>query len=128
MLKQFREKPEVRVVTDQWGSPTYASDLAEAIISIIDIDPGTFGLYHFANEGEINWYQFATEIYNLARIEGLTGRSVRLLPVKTGQYPTKAKRPVNSCLSKEKISRDLKIKIKLWKESLANCITALKID
>jgi dTDP-4-dehydrorhamnose reductase len=128
MLKQFREKREVRVVTDQWGSPTYASDLAEAIIRIIDIDPGTFGLYHFANEGEINWYQFATEIYNLARIEGLTGRSVRLLPVETDQYPTKAKRPVNSCLSKEKILRDFNIKVKPWKESLAICISALKTD
>ncbi|MDQ1330423.1 MAG: dTDP-4-dehydrorhamnose reductase [Thermodesulfobacteriota bacterium] len=128
MLKQFREKPEVRVVTDQWGSPTCASDLAEAIIRIIDLNSGTFGLYHFANEGEINWYQFATEIYNLARIEGLTGRSVRLLPVTTDQYPTKAKRPVNSCLSKEKISRDFNIKVKPWKESLASFISALKID
>ena len=78
------------------------ADLAAAIIRIIDIDPVTFGLYHFTNEGKINWYQFATEIYNLARIEGLINRSVRLLPIETGHYPTKAKRPAHLLSVKRK--------------------------
>ena len=123
MLKLFKEKSEVKVVDDQWSSPTYAYDLAEAVIRIIDIDPVTFGLYHFTNEGRTNRHQFATEIYNLAGIEGLIDRSVRLLPIEIGQYPTKAKRPANSCLSKEKISLDFNISLKPWKESLAHFIS-----
>jgi len=126
MLKLFREKTEVGVVADQWGSPTYAYDLAKAIIRIIDINPTTYGIYHFTNEGKINWYQFATEIYNLARNEGLINRPVQILPVRTGQYPTKAKRPANSCLSKEKISRDFNISLNPWKESLSHFLSTLK--
>lgn len=123
MLNLFREKTEVKIVADQWSSPTYASDLAEAVIRIIDIDPVTFGLYHFTNEGRTNWHQFATEIYNFAKIEGLIDRSVRILPIETGQYQTKAKRPVNSYLSKEKISRDFNLNLIPWKESLARFIS-----
>ncbi len=123
MLNLFREKTEVKIVADQWSSPTYASDLAEAVIRIIEIDPVTFGLYHFTNEGRTNWHQFATEIYNYARIEGLIDRSVRVLPIETGQYQTKAKRPVNSYLSKEKISRDFNLNLIPWKESLARFIS-----
>lgn len=123
MLNLFREKTEVKIVADQWSSPTYASDLAEAVIRIIDIDPVTFGLYHFTNEGRTNWYQFATEIYNFAKIEGLIDRSVRVLPIETSQYQTKAKRPVNSYLSKEKISRDFNLNLIPWKESLARFIS-----
>lgn len=103
MLNLFREKTEVKIVADQWSSPTYASDLAEAVIRIIDIDPVTFGLYHFTNEGRTNWHQFATEIYNFAKIEGLIDRSVRILPIETGQYQTKAKRPVNSYLDRKSV-------------------------
>lgn len=126
MLNLFKEKTEVRIVADQWGSPTYAPDLAAAVIRIIDINPTTFGLYHFTNEGKINWYQFATEIYNLARNEGLINRSVQVLPIETSQYPMKAKRPANSCLSGEKISREFNISLKPWKESLAHFISTLK--
>jgi len=117
------KKTEVKIVADQWSSPTYASDLAEAVIRIIDIDPVTFGLYHFTNEGRTNWYQFATEIYNFAKIESLMDRYVRVLPIETGQYQTKAKRPVNSYLSKEKISRDFNLNLIPWKESLARFIS-----
>jgi dTDP-4-dehydrorhamnose reductase len=123
MLRLFKEKSEIKIVADQWGSPTYACDLAEAIIRIIDVNPVISGLYHFTNDGKINWHQFATEIYGFAKTVGLTGGSVRLLPIETGQYSTKAKRPVNSCLSKEKISRDFNISLKPWKESLARFIS-----
>ena len=126
MLNLFKEKTEVSIVADQWGSPTYAYDLAAAVIRIIDMNPTTFGLYHFTNEGKINWYQFATEIYNLAKNEGLINRSVRVLPIETGQYPMKAKRPANACLSSEKISRDFNISLKPWKESLAHFISTLR--
>jgi len=123
MLRLFKEKSEIKIVADQWGSPTCACDLAEAIIRIIDVNPVTSGLYHFTNDGRINWHQFATEIYDFAKAGGLTGGYVRLLPIETGQYPTKAKRPVNSFLSKEKISRDFNINLKPWKESLARFIS-----
>jgi len=126
MLNLFKEKTEVRIVADQWGSPTYAPDLAAAVIRIIDINPEIFGLYHFTNEGKITWYQFATAIYALAKTEGLIDGSVKILPIETGQYPAKAKRPANSCLSGEKILRDFNISLKPWKESLAYFLSTLK--
>jgi dTDP-4-dehydrorhamnose reductase len=75
------------------------------------------------NEGRTNWHQFATEIYNLAKKEGIIKRSVRLLPIETGQYPTKAKRPANTYMSKEKISSHFNISLKPWKKSLAHFIS-----
>jgi len=71
MLRLFREKSEVRVVADQWGSPTYAPDLAEVIINIINDDSVHYGIYNFTNAGRINWYQFALEIHDLAQKKGL---------------------------------------------------------
>ena len=127
MLRLFREKSEVRVVDDQWGSPTYAPDLADVIMSIINADSDHYGIYNFTNAGRTNWYQFALEIYDLAQKKGLIDRTVQISPIISEQYPTKVKRPLNSYLSKDKISRtnwgsDLKsvpLLLKPWQESLA---------
>ena len=105
MLRLFREKNEVRVVADQWGSPTYAPDLAEVIVNIINADSVHYGIYNFTNAGRINWYQFASEIYDLAQKKGLIDRAVQISPISSEQYPTRAKRPLNSYLSKDKICR-----------------------
>ncbi len=125
MLKLFKEKTEVRVVADQWGSPTYALDLAEAILHMIDIDADDYGIYNFTNAGRTNWHAFATAIYELAKARGLIDRNVQVIPITTDQYPTKAKRPQYSYLSKEKICRTFGIQLKPWRESLAAFLSSL---
>jgi dTDP-4-dehydrorhamnose reductase len=118
MLRLFREKSEVRVVADQWGSPTYAPDLAAVIMTIIDADSVHYGIYNFTNAGRINWHQFALEIYDVAQKQGLIDKTVQIIPISSDQYPTRVKRPLNSYLSKDKIYREFKITDKLWQESL----------
>jgi len=119
MLRLFRERDEVSVVADQWGTPTYAPDLAAAILAIIAADSRAYGIYHFTNAGRINWYQFACAIYDLARKNGLLTKPVKITPITTAQYPTKAQRPQFAHLSKEKICRTFAIKLTPWQDSLA---------
>jgi dTDP-4-dehydrorhamnose reductase len=125
MLRLFGERDEVRVVADQWGSPTYTGDLAGAIMAIVEGSPTRYGIYHYTNEGRTNWYEFAREIYALGRRYGLAGRDVRIVPITTSEYPTKAKRPGNSYLSKDKIGRELGIRCRDWREALEDCIRGL---
>jgi dTDP-4-dehydrorhamnose reductase len=125
MLRLFGERDEVGVVADQWGSPTYTRDLAFAIMAVIGSDSHRFGIYHFSNEGRISRHEFAAEIYALGWRYGLTGRDVRITPIATAEYPARARRPVNSYLSKEKIRRELGIEIRGWKEALEDCIREL---
>jgi len=125
MLRQFEEKTEVRVVADQWGSPTYAPDLVDFIIQIIRKASNAFGIYHFTNEGRITWYQFAGAIYERAKIKGIITKTIQLIPIETREYPTKAKRPLNATLSKEKTSQVFDLKLRPWQESLADFISKL---
>ena len=118
MLRLFQERDEVRVVADQWGSPTLAGDLADVILQIITRETLPYGTFHFTNEGRTNWFEFATLILELARKHHLLDREVRLLPIKTEQYPTKALRPANSYLSKEKIKTVFGIPVRPWQEAL----------
>jgi dTDP-4-dehydrorhamnose reductase len=118
MLRLFREREEVRVVADQWGSPTFAVDLADAIAQILKRETIPYGTYHYTNEGRTNWFEFASRIMESARRHRLIDREVRILQIRTDEYPTKAHRPGNSCLSKEKIKRDLAISIRSWQEAL----------
>jgi dTDP-4-dehydrorhamnose reductase len=122
MLRLFREREEVRVVADQWGSPTFTKDLAAAIITIVTRSSSHYGIYNFTNEGRISWYDFSLEIYSLARRYGIIGHEVHIVPISTPEYPTRAKRPMNSYLSKEKIRRDLDIECRPWREALDECI------
>lgn len=126
MIRLFRERDEVRVVADQWGSPTYTGDLAAAIVGIVERDSTRYGIYHFTNEGKITWYEFAAEIYARARRYGLVGRDVRISAITTAEYPTKARRPRNSYMSKEKILRELGVACRPWQEALDECIAALR--
>jgi dTDP-4-dehydrorhamnose reductase len=125
MLRLFNERDEVRVVDDQWGSPTFTRDLAAAVIAIVKADARAFGIYHFTNEGRTNWYGFAREIYALGRRYGLIGREVRITPIPTAEYPTRARRPKNSYLSKDRIRSGLGIVCRGWEEALEGCIRAL---
>ncbi len=126
MIKLFKERDEVRVVADQWGSPTYTSDLAAAIVTIVEGDSKRYGIYHYTNEGRTNWHEFATEICVLARKHGLVNRDVRVVPITTSEYPTKTRRPKNSYLLKEKIIRELGVHCRDWRAALEECIGNLR--
>ena len=128
MLRLFQERDEVRVVADQWGSPTLARDLADAILQIITRETIQYGTYHFTNEGRTNWFEFASLILELARKDHLLDRDVRILPITTEQYPTRASRPANSYLSKEKIKEAFNIPVRPWQEALEECIRGLSAE
>lgn len=126
MLRLFRERNEVRVVADQWGSPTYSKDLASALMSAVTSDTPRFGMYHFTNEGRTNWYEFAREIYTQALRYGHVKHEVNIIPITTSEYPTRAVRPRNSYLSKEKIIREMGIECRAWQKALEEFMKNLK--
>ena len=119
MLKLLHEKEEISVVKDQLGSPTYAADLAEAVMQIISSPEWKPGIYHYSNEGIISWFDFA------AAIKEITGASCKIKPISTAQYPTPARRPMYSALDKTKISLAYGIDMKNWKVSLLKCLGEL---
>ena len=125
MLRLGKERNEINVVSDQIGSPTYATDLAKAILKIIDNrdyqdkDKAT-EIYHHSNKGEISWYDFTKEIFKLAKID------CKVSPITTEQYPTPAKRPRNTLMCKDKIIEEFSVEILDWKKSLETCIAILK--
>lgn len=125
MLKLFNERDEVKVVSDQSGSPTNSQNLAGAIVAIIKSGSNKYGIYHFTDEGRISWYDFAVEIYNEAKKAGLVERDVKIVPIPTSQHPTKAKRPMNSYLLKDKIKKELGIELVDWKKALQSFINKL---
>ena len=126
MLRLFREREAVRVVSDQRGSPTYAKDLAAAIFHIIRNDKAQYGIYNYTNEGETSWYDFARAIFDQAIRFGLVEKPVRIDSISTSEYPTKAERPRYSYLSKEKIKQVFGIAIRTWQEALRECIAVLR--
>ncbi|MGL4369443.1 MAG: sugar nucleotide-binding protein, partial [Spirochaetota bacterium] len=109
----------LNVVGDQKGTPTWAYDLACAIIDIIAAESSEYGIYHFTNEGETNWHEFALAIRDTALSLGLLSKSIPVNPVSSEQYPTKALRPAYSILDKTRIKKLLKRDIPEWKNSLA---------
>ena len=119
MIRLGKEKPELGVIFDQIGTPTYARDLARVIMTAINkgIVPG---IYHFSNEGVISWYDFTKAIHRLA---GITSCHVR--PLHTAEYPTPATRPHYSVLDKTKIKQTYGIEVPYWEESLKECIEKL---
>lgn len=120
MIRLGREKQELGVIFDQIGTPTYARDLAVAIMAAITkgIVPG---VYHFSNEGVISWYDFTKAIH---RIAGVSSCHVR--PLHTAEYPTPANRPAYSVLDKTKIKQTYGIEIPYWEDSLRECICELE--
>ena len=120
MLKLGRERNELKVVADQTGTPTYGMDLAACIINIIKSKSSAYGLYHYSNEGVASWYDFAKAIFDIAEME------VKVWPVKTEEYITKAVRPAYSVMDKSKIKKTFGIEIPYWRDSLVSCINNLK--
>lgn len=122
ILKLGTERTELSVVDDQLGSPTFAEDLAKAILEMIGKSgkPECNEIYHYSNMGNISWFIFAEEIMDMA------GLDCKIIPVKTSEYPTRAIRPAYSVLDKSKIIHDYGIEIPEWKFSLLKLIETLK--
>jgi len=122
MLRLFRERDEVRVVSDQHGSPTWSRDVAQVILAIIIANSKDYGIYHYTNEGRITWYDFAVKIYELGRTYGFFEKETSILPICTDEYPTRAKRPANSYLFKSKIKKTFSVDLPEWDTSLDSFI------
>jgi len=126
MLRLGKERDELGVIFDQIGSPTYAHDLAKALLQIIQ--HSTFNtqhavmIYHYSNEGVVSWYDFAKAVFELSKID------CRVRPIETEEYPTPAKRPHYSLLNKSKIKKEYNIDIPYWKNSLENMLKRLEVD
>lgn len=121
MLRLGKERPELGIIADQVGTPTYGVDLAGCILHIIETASDQYGLYHYSNEGAISWYDFAQAIFELGKV------AVKVKPLKTSEYPTKAQRPAFSVMDKSKIKQALGIEIPYWRDSLAICLEALQV-
>jgi dTDP-4-dehydrorhamnose reductase len=120
MMRLMNERNELNVVADQIGSPTYAADLAKAILDIISSGKWERGIYHYSNEGKVSWFEFAQAI------KEITGSKAVVQPIETAQYPTPARRPHYSLLNKEKIKSTYNVAVPEWKESLQKCISILQ--
>jgi dTDP-4-dehydrorhamnose reductase len=120
MLRLMKDKPEIGVVSDQVGSPTYAADIAEGIMRIISSGDWHPGIYHFSNQGIISWFDFATAI------KELIGSNCKVNPITTAQYPTPAKRPAYSVMDCHKISTTFNIPLTGWKQSLQTCLQRIQ--
>jgi dTDP-4-dehydrorhamnose reductase len=116
MLRLAETRDEISVVSDQIGTPTYAGDLAKMILNIVSSKNTNFGPYHYSNEGVVSWYDFAKAIFEVSAVE------IKLNPIKTGDYPTPAKRPAYSVLSLEKTKKIFNITPPKWELGLKKAI------
>ena len=115
MLRKANEENCVlKITTEQKGTPTNANDLAEGVLQIISKEKTAYGIYHFSNEGQATWYDFAKSIFTNAN------HLDKVELIASNEYKTQAKRPSNSILSKEKMKNDLGFKLPTWQESLAD--------
>jgi len=119
MLNLFSQKDELGIVADQFGQPTNANDLAEAIMTIIEKPNKIFGVFHFSNYPETTWFEFAKKIAEFSK------SPVKLNALTTDQYPTPAKRPKRSTMSLDKIEKIYSIEPKHWENSLEDCVNIL---
>lgn len=121
MIRLGNECESLGVVWDQAGTPTYARDLASAIMQVAVAKDKVYGTFHYSNEGLTSWFDFTKAIHRLA---GIT--SCQVNPIRTAEYPTPAQRPAYSVLDKSKIKKAYNIQIPYWEESLCDCIERLK--
>lgn len=120
MLRLASERDRLSVVADQTGTPTNANDLAKALLTMVtQHTTQPYGIYHFSNEGSCSWYEFAVKIMAFA------GRNLPIDPIATAAYPTPAKRPAYSVLSKDKIVSVFRLPVRDWQESLGEVVKGL---
>lgn len=127
MFRLGKEREELSVVFDQVGTPTYAADLASAIIQVIEkalAEPSIYkgGIYHYSNEGVCSWYDFARKVMQIGKLGCI------IKPIETKDYPTPAKRPHYSVLNKKKIKEAYNLNIPHWEDSLVRCMEILMED
>ena len=125
MLRLGKERNELNVVSDQIGTPTYATDLAGAVLEIIDNKDyqdkkQSTEIYHYSSKGKISWHEFAKEIFKIAEV------GCKVNPITTEQYPTPAKRPKRALMDKKKIVEKFSIKTHSWKLNLCSCINNIE--
>ena len=120
MIDLMKKNNSVKVVNDQIGSPTYAYDLAKVIIEIIMNSKNKSGLFHYSNEGEVSWFEFARSIKELYNLD------CKIIGVSSKEFKTLAKRPKYSLLNKSKIKTTFNLEIPNYKQSLKNCIEIIK--
>lgn len=119
MLRLGKERDALNVVFDQVGSPTYAGDLAHAILKLLSVKHLTLETYHYSNEGVCSWYDFAKTIFELSKV------ACDVKPIETQDYPMPAKRPHYSLMSNAKIKQHFNLIIPYWKDSLKTCLHLL---
>ena len=119
MLRLGQERDKLNVIFDQVGTPTYAADLAVALLSILAAGKPAAGIYHYSNEGVCSWYYFTRSIHRLA------GISCNLVPIESKEYPVRTPRPHFSVLNKAKIKQTYGTEIPHWEDSLEKCIRLL---
>lgn len=119
MLRLADSQPEIKVVCDQIGTPTFARDLARAVVKVLQSHQWVPGIYHFTDEGAASWYDFAKAIFRIA------GKDVKVTPIPTEDYPTPASRPSYSILDRSRIKATYGIEIPHWEEALADCLHQL---
>lgn len=119
MLRLADSQPEIKVVCDQIGTPTFARDLARAVVKVLQSHQWVPGIYHFTDEGAASWYDFAKAIFRIA------GKKVKVTPIPTEDYPTPASRPSYSILDRTRIKATYGIEIPHWEEALADCLRQL---
>ena len=123
MMRLGKEKERLNVIFDQIGTPTFAGDLANTCLAILSNEQNRIDesgkVYHFSNEGVASWYDFATAVMKINKLD------CEVLPIETKDYPTLAKRPHYSVLNKAKIKQNFKITIPYWRDSLEKCIQKL---
>lgn len=119
MLKLSQTRDSLNIIADQIGTPTYARDLAAAIMYLVSSRSEAYGVYHYSNEGTASWYDFTKAIFEY------TNTSTEVNPIPTEQYPTPAKRPHYSVMDKSKFKETFGLKIPHWRESLKECLAAL---
>ena len=139
MTKLMNNHDQIKVVNDQMGTPTCAIELASAILKIIEkSDNATeafgkhsapaYGIYHFTNGGQTNWFEFAQEIYKLGKKYGRITQNCEVNPCTTAEYGAKVERPAYSVLSKDKICKELKIKLPAWQSCLEKFIKSERFN
>ena len=119
----MKERESISVVNDQWGCPTYAADLANAVLQIIGKIPGkalSRHVFNYCSDGPTNWYQFALAV------KELTNSNCAVSPISTAEYPTAAKRPAYSVLDTTQIKNHFQLTIPRWKDSLQQCLLLLQ--
>ncbi|MBF9017761.1 MULTISPECIES: dTDP-4-dehydrorhamnose reductase [unclassified Oceanispirochaeta] len=128
MIKLMNKLETLKVVDDQVGSPTWTRDLTGLIKLIVGSGSADYGTYHLSGEGECSWFGFASEIYTLGKELGLIEGECSLVPCSSEEFPSPAKRPAYSLMSKDKVRTVLDYNVPMWQDSLNSFLKGIKAD